>query len=149
MIRLFRLSGIKKSIKESKESQIVTEFIIMFALLFLFATGFFVVINKHLEVYHKEKRVEALRDVVFTVKQEIINARKSLGNYSREFYLPNKIMNWDYELIMDKGLLSGVLIHESGLREEVVVTSVGNITGEPRKGLNTIRGINGVVCLNC
>jgi len=94
------------------------------------------------ESYKKENIL--LKDIALTVQNEINLAVESGDGYLREFDLPEKAGNLDYEIIIDNKI---IYIKTTPLRHALTVPSP-EIIGNVNKTHNIIKKTSGVIYLN-
>ena len=128
--------------KQHLKAQAAMEFMILVGiLLFIFVTMLGVVSSK--TTYMAEKRETMTgEDIVTKIQKEINLAARVLDGYYREFTLPEKIGNKDYNI----SIAGNEVILSLGEQDfwRVIPSVVGNIT----KGNNKINKTNGVIYIN-
>ena len=89
-----------------------------------------------------EQNIEIAKAVLTSVENEIFLATRVEAGYIRNFEIPERLNNEDYNISIDDGdiVLSYKNIDFFGV--------LPNISGDIRKGVNTVRNVNGKVCLN-
>ena len=144
MIKLRMRREIKKEvrIKKTRKAQLTLEFILIFSLMFALFIGLEKVILIRMGIKRDARMNQALEDVSKLIKDEIINADKSMGNYSRTFELPTNLYGSNYTMNIEKSFL--VIKCD----KYQLITLLGNVTGEPKPKDNSIKKINGHICIN-
>lgn len=128
--------------KQHVKAQAAMEFMILVGvLLFIFVIMLGVVSSKTTYIAKKRETMTG-EDIVTKVQKEINLAARVLDGYSREFTLPEKIGNKDYNISMAGNEV--ILSLEGQDFWRVIPSVVGNIT----KGNNKINKTNGVIYLN-
>jgi len=92
----------------------------------------------------QEKKTIVIKDIVRTVQEEIDLAVKSSNGYRREFKIPEKIINNDYEI----SIFEGIVYAKTTDQKHAIAVNVKNVTGTITKGTNLITKQNGIVYLN-
>ena len=122
------------------------EFMLLSAFLlfiFIFALGLITANSS----YTSQKKIDlTAEDIVTKVQKEINLAARVLDGYYREFYIPQKLVNKDYE----------IYIRRSATRSEVVLhvdnkdfwSVVPSVEGELNKGSNKVNKTNDIIYLN-
>lgn len=85
-----------------------------------------------------------VKEIALIVQNEINLALQSGDGYLREFELPQKAGNLDYEINIDSGI---VYIKTTNNRHALTIP-VADVVGNINITTNTIERINGVVYLN-
>lgn len=128
--------------KRNLKSQAVMEFMILVGvLLFMFTIMLGIVASKTTDI-HKKREFLLGEDVVVKIQKEVNLAARAMDGYSREFSIPSRLANKDYNVT-----LAGNEIIVSTEREDfwrVIPPVVGNIT----KGTNRINKTNGIIYIN-
>lgn len=129
---------------EYKKAQIGIEFIIIFGVLLLFTSIFILVvqINTSDQIYHRENIL--VREAAFIVQDEINLALQSSNGYRREFELPAKVGNLDYEI----EIVSGVIYIKTTNNRHALTLPVADVVGNLTTNTNTLEKIDGVIYLN-
>ena len=132
-----------KSKIKIKKSQTAIEFVILISFILFFFTVFFLAIQGNMSDKIREKQNLMVKDIALAVQDEINLALQSSDGYRREFKIPEKIGNQDYEINITEEMVY-VRIDD----EYAMALPVTNITGDVRKGDNTIKKENGEIKLN-
>lgn len=120
------------------------EFVLILGVVLFFFTVILISVQMAIGDKTEERRNEILYDSVRGLQQEVTFAEETGDGYERVFLLPQKILNVDYEISINDGFAYGSTI--DGLH--ALSLPVGNVSGQPNKGLNTIRKRDGLVYLN-
>jgi hypothetical protein len=120
------------------------EFMILVSLAILFFTVFFIAINQDVAEKTEDNRRRQMEEILLNVKNEIQIASESVNGYSREFSIPTKIGPYNYEIIINDGLLYA----ETEGKEYGMAISVQDVSGEIFSGKNLIQKREGEVFLN-
>lgn len=125
-----------------KKSQAPVEFMILVGILFflLFLLG----LNQLADAKraYSEKESELVYDLALKLQEEIRTASLVEDGYARNFTIPSKLENFDYEISIDGGFLS---VSSSAA---IYTVRVPNATGAVNKGQNYIRKDGGALYLN-
>lgn len=89
-----------------------------------------------------EQNVIIAKNILVSVENELFLATKVEPGYFRNFDVPLKLNNVDYNISITGGDL---IITYNNID---LIASLPNISGNIKKGENTIRNINGKICLN-
>ncbi|MBN1385586.1 pilus assembly protein [Candidatus Woesearchaeota archaeon] len=125
-----------------KNGQASVEFIILVALLVIIF-GFFmkIALDKAYDLRSHKEYLE-LKDVSSGLKNEIMTAYSVSDGYERQFKMPLVIGEYDYSISLTQGSLDA----SSGNHQYYL--KIPPVTGQPQKGMNTIRKENGIIYLN-
>ncbi len=129
---------------KNKTAQTGIEFIIILGALLFFVSLFLLAIQENTseELYKRENIL--LKDIALTVQNEINLALESSDGYSREFTIPEKAGNLDYNIIIDNKI---IYIETTPLRHALTISTT-EVTGDINKTHNTITKTAGVIYLN-
>ncbi len=143
-----------------KKAQTSTEFVIMVSILIFFFTVMFLIINNNLSDKYRQKEQLAVKELAFTIQDELTLAASTSDGYIRTFKLPTKISNKEYEVTVVKGEVDaeGYLLQVKTERASIVVP-IPPITydgipddevfnHEPGNQDNTIKKVNGEIYVN-
>jgi len=125
-----------------KKSQSAIEFVVLFSALLFFFSVFFLVIQEQNAEKILEQQNTLLKTTAYDVQGEIALAFKSSEGYSREFIVPGKMGNSDYDINIIEGM---VYANDS---RNAVALPVQEVDGNLVKGVNLIKKENGMVALN-
>lgn len=126
----------------NKKAQITLEFILLFSIVFFLFIGLEKVISVRIGLRRDAKINNALEDIGGVVKDEISNAQKAVGDYSRTFDIPDNLFGMNYSVNIENQFL--VVEYD----KYQFITLVENISGQPKPGSNIIRKINKKICIN-
>ncbi len=130
--------------KTYKKSQVSLEFIIIIgAVIFLFI-ALFSLISGNLAFRLKQKDLLAVKEIAFSVIDEIHLALSSVDGYYRGFDLPEKINNKAYEI----NITENMVYVRTNDGKSAIALPAPNSTGQPVKGMNIIKKENGKVYIN-
>ena len=129
---------------EYKRAQVSIEFIMIIGALLFFASIFILAIQENMgdRTYQRENIL--VKEIALIVQNEIYLALQSGNGYSREFELPQKAGNLNYEINIDSGI---VYIKTTNSRHALTL-QVADVVGDINITKNTIEKINGVLYLN-
>ena len=127
----------------NKKSQSAIEFMIVAGVFLFFYIVLLFAIQTNTAEQLRTNRVLAIKEVALTVQNEIQLANAASDGYQRTFTLPDYLLSGiEYNVIID-----GTLVYINTSKDGFAI-SVENVTGQPAKGDNTIRNVNGSVFLN-
>ncbi|MDH3324240.1 MAG: hypothetical protein OEL89_01225 [Candidatus Peregrinibacteria bacterium] len=129
---------------EYKKAQVGVEFMIIMGALLLFVSIFLLIIQGNTEDKRYQREDILTKEVALTVQNEINLALKSGDGYIREFKIPEKIGELEYEISVD----SGVVYIRTDDGRHALTLPVIEINGSINVTNNVIEKINGVVYLN-
>lgn len=127
-----------------RRAQVAIEFIIIVGALMFFLSLFLLAIQEKFNDQSYKRENILLKDIALTVQNEINLATKSSDGYLREFDIPEKAGNLNYEITIDNEVIH---IKTVPLRHALTV-STPKIVGNVNKTHNTIKKISGIVYLN-
>lgn len=126
-------------------AQTAIEFFMIVGMVLYFFSLFLGAVQNSNQEKSKILTNQALEEIVKTLKGEINLAISSKEGYSRNFSIPNKVLNSKpYSILINDNLIYAITDDEKNSYSEQIV----RINGQPVKGINTIRKINGIVYLN-
>jgi len=128
--------------KKQKKAQTAIELIIVVGFIIFFFAAFLFVINENIEQKNRERENFLARETALTIQDEINLAHKSVDGYMRNFTLPAKVAGKDYNVIVQANM---VYFNTSNFG---ISLPIQNITGQIKKGTNTITKKSGIVYLN-
>lgn len=128
----------------NKKAQTAVELMIIIGFLLFFFIIFIGIIQSKIQEKSEEKKTIIIKDIVKNVQEEIDLAVKSTDGYTREFKLPEKILNDDYEISISEGIVYARTTNQ----KHAIAVNIKNVTGTISKGTNTITKQNGIVYLN-
>ncbi|MFH1291255.1 MAG: hypothetical protein ABIH79_01735 [archaeon] len=129
---------------EYKKAQVSVEFIIILGTVFFFASIFLLVIQENMndKTYQRENLL--VKEIALIVQDEINLALQSGDGYLREFELPQKAGNIDYEANIE----SGIVYIKTIDNRHALTLPVANVVGDVNITMNIIKKIDGVIYLN-
>jgi hypothetical protein len=127
-----------------KRAQTAIEFVALVAFILFFFVIFFLTIQENLSDRLREKRTLAIRELALNVQNELNLALQTSDGYYREFKIPDKISNLDYEINITQGTV--YIITKD--KKNAIALPVANVTGDVIKGTNIIKKENGEIKLN-
>jgi len=125
-----------------KNSQISIEFMMMSGLALITAIIFVSVSLAQAKNLQQTKELLLLKDIALKIQKEVSIASYTEDGYSREFELPEKVVDRNYNISM----VNGTLIVWTNASSYFV--RVFNITGQLKKEKNTITKTSGIVYVN-
>lgn len=129
---------------EHKKAQVGVEFMIIMGALLLFVSIFLLIIQSNTEDKRYQREDILIKEVALTVQNEINLALKSGDGYIREFELPGKIGELEYEIDVDSGI---VYVRTDDGRHALTLPVI-EVDGNINMTSNVIEKIDGVVYLN-
>ena len=127
-----------------KKAQSAIEFIILVGAVFFFFIIFVLALQYNISDRTRENKNLAIREIALAVQDEINLASESTDGYLREFRIPEKVINLDYEI----NVTEGVVYVRTVDGKYAVSYPTPDVFGDVQKGTNTIRKIDGEVYLN-
>ena len=125
-------------------AQVGMEFVIIVGAVMFFTALFLLVVQQDTSEESYKKENILLKNIALTVQNEINLAVESSDGYLREFNLPEKAGNLNYEITIDNKI---IYIKTTPLRHALTVPSP-EVIGNVNKTYNIIKKISGVVYLN-
>ena len=125
-----------------KKSQITSEFIIFSGIALIASIIFISISVSQLKTLYETKELLLVKDVALKIEKEIDITSDIEDGYYREFELPEKIDDKDYNISIVNNTLT-VYTNTTAYFVEIL-----NITGYLKKESNTIKKVNGVVHIN-
>ena len=134
-----------------KKAQTAIEFVIMISLLLFFFVSMILIINYNLSDKYREKEEAVVKNIAYTIQDEINIASKTTNGYSREFTLPPNALGKDYEANIDYQDPS--LVEVKTKRVSIVLPlppdiNVNETNAINIPGPNLIKKEQGEICLN-
>ena len=128
-----------------QRGQSAVEFVIIVGAVTFFFLAFLIALQQNL-ADERERNIDFLaKEIALTVQNEISIASKASDGYYREFTLPERLLNLEYEIdIYDQ---SSVYIRTDD-ETHALSLPVANVTGNVMKGSNFIRTLNRTAYLN-
>jgi len=128
----------------SRRAQVGIEFVMIIGAVMFFTALFLLIVQQDTSKESYKKENILLKDIALTVQNEINLAVESGDGYSREFNLPEKAGNLDYEITIDNRI---IYIKTTPLRHALTVPSP-EVVGNVNKTYNIIKKTLGVIYLN-
>lgn len=125
-----------------RRGQGAIEFMIVFGFMMFAAVVFIEVIQDNQTDKNKEKEIIIVQNIALDVQDEIALASESTNGYYREFNTPVNLLGKDYNITL---IQNYVFV---GVDDYSRTFKILNVTGNVKKGLNTIKKENGTVYLN-
>jgi Na+-transporting methylmalonyl-CoA/oxaloacetate decarboxylase gamma subunit len=138
---MFRLAT---KMEKSKKAQSVIEFMVLTMGFFFFFLFLVAIVQKDIGEKTRIMREEEAKSVTFMVQEEINLASVSSDGYTRNFFIPEKIINHEYEI----KLVEGFVYLQLSDGKFSMALPVKTTTGDLNKGENTIRKVNGEINVN-
>jgi len=124
------------------KAQIIMEFIALIGVLLFMFILFLGVTGYHTKELNQERLELTAEDMIFLVQRELELAVNSFDGYHRQFYLPAKLDNFDYDILMfDNEVVLTVN------NQDFFLPTI-NVTGNLSKGTNIIEKRGSVIYLN-
>lgn len=125
-----------------KKSQTALEFVITSVFLLTIFLMILLIMNNNVSENIREKQNTELKKVAITIQNEIALCSRASSGYQREFEIPDKIGNLDYNIYLVDGLVYINSTHYS------IALPIEKVEGSIFKGNNVIRKINKQIKLN-
>lgn len=129
---------------EHKKAQVAMEFVIIIGAVFFFVSIFFLVIQENLRDETEEKENILTKEVALIVQDEISLALEAADGYTRNFEIPERIGNREYEI----NITSDLVFIKTTDNKYALAIPVAEVTGNINIPNNTIQKINGAIYLN-
>lgn len=127
-----------------KKSQSSVEFIILISAVLFFFSALLLVFSENIADKSISNREKEFQELSFTIQNELNLAAETSDGYQRTFYLPEKILNYDYTI----DLTDGSIYMRTFDGKYASAFPAPNVTGQLIKGPNIIRKYDGIVYLN-
>ncbi len=128
----------------SRRGQIAIEFMIIVGAVIFFISLFLLSLQQAQEDEISKHQNIQLKEIALTVQSEINLALKSSEGYSRQFEIPEKAGNVEYEIQID----TGVVFIKTTDERHALTLPIPEIIGDINKTQNKIEKINGIIYLN-
>ena len=128
----------------NEKGQSAIEFFILVGVVIFFLVVFLFLIQSNIADSIRGRRVIAVKEIAVSVQDEIALASASSEGYTRHFTLPQNVDGIDYEVKLVLGLAYVRTLDE----KYALALPVLNVTGQPLRGDNVIKKVNGAVYLN-
>jgi len=126
------------------KAQTSIEFLILIGFILFFFVIFFVAINMNMQNKIEQREELLIKEIAVSVQDEISLAIKSSDGYSREFQIPEKLGNKDYEI----NIIENMVYLRAVDNSIALALPVPEINGDLIKGTNQITKQNNEVYLN-
>lgn len=128
-------------INSQKKSQIIVEFMMLYAVILVVTILFVESVNQNKDL-HKTKDSLLAEDVGLKIQNEIGLTSFAEDGYSRQFKLPQKIGDKEYNVSIANNTLA------IRTNSTLYITRILNVTGYVKKDSNTITKTNGMTYIN-
>src|SRR3989344_125196 len=108
------------------KSQISMKFIMVISLFFLFFTGFLALTHSQYSELNDERDYAMMTDLASSIRNEVLMASKVRNNYIRNFEIPYKVNGKDYNISLEKD----VLTIENEEKKSVTIALPADIKGK-------------------
>jgi len=129
---------------EYKKAQVAVEFVVIIGALFFLVSIFFLAIQESMSDKIEKRENILVKEIALIVQDEINLAMESGDGYTRNFDIPKKAGNLEYEI----GIYSGVVYIKTKDNKYALALPVSDVTGDINVTSNTIEKINGAIYLN-
>ncbi len=124
------------------KAQVAVEFLYVMAFIMIIGGVLIAVVGNEIGDKKDQELLREVRDEARKARQEVFIAADVEDGYQREFEVPQRVNNQEYNLTISDNTLSAF----SGVIG--VVYSAPTVQGQFQKGTNTIRREGGVIHLN-
>ena len=131
-------------VKMPNKAQSSIEFFILIGAVLFFFMIILLAVQTSIADDIKQKKNIAIKEIALNLQDEVSLASSSTDGYSRTFSLPTDIQTDDY-LINITGNLIFIRTTDG---KHALALPVLNVTGQPKKGDNTLKKLSGSVLLN-
>jgi hypothetical protein len=121
------------------KAQVAVEISFIFGIGFLLLMMFIGLTYSHIEDLNSRKKQELIEDITFKLQKEIVLASNSKDGYYRNFTMPMKVGNDDYNATIYGNTLKVTI------EDNQFWLKVPNVHGNATKGYNIIRKQDGEV----
>ncbi len=128
----------------SSRAQVAIEFMIIVGAVIFFTSLFLLSLQRNQEHEINKRQNIQMKEIALTVQNEINLAVESSEGYSRQFEIPKKAGNMEYEIKVD----SGAVFITTTDGKYALALPVPKIIGDINKTQNKIEKINGTIYLN-
>jgi hypothetical protein len=128
----------------NRKSQSSMEFAILIGAMLFFFLSFMYVFQENLNQKAYEKRDFEINELALNVQNELGIAAAASDGYQRNFEIPQKLFGMNYSITLVSN--SVYILTSDG--KHAMSLSVQNVTGDIRRGSNSIRKVDGTVYLN-
>lgn len=130
--------------KSQRKSQTSIEFMILLAFVLFFFVLFFLAIQEINADKIKERKNLRIKEIALSVQDEINLALETSDGYYREFEIPEKIEEQEYDI----NIVEDMVYIKTQDAKYAIALPVAEVAGQIVKGQNYIRKENGIVYLN-
>jgi hypothetical protein len=130
--------------RTNKKAQSAIEFVVLVGAVLFFFIAFLFSVQFNISDRTKENLNLAIQEIALSVQDEINLAVESSDGYFREFEIPEKAINLDYEV----NIIENVVYVRTNDGKYAISFPVSNVSGDVQKGTNSIRRENGIIYLN-
>jgi len=127
-----------------QRGQSAIEFVILVGAVLFFFIAFLFAVNQNIADKTRENINLVLKEIALTVLDEINLAADSSEGYYREFEIPEKVINLDYDVNVTEGTIYARTVDG----KYAISFPVTNVSGDLQKGLNVVRKEEGIICIN-
>lgn len=125
-----------------KKGQISIEFIFMITIIMVFSLSLISVISYYHKSEIKDKSDDSVNNILLYLQNEVITASKMRSGYSKDFELPLKIDNKNYDI---ETYTNEIILEFMGNEHIIIIPDVeGNISIPS----NTIKKVGEVIKIN-
>jgi len=125
-----------------RKSQIISEFTIFSGIALLFSIVFISISFSQAKDLYDTKEFLQVKDIAIKIGKEIDLTSFVEDGYNRKFEIPEKVNGRDYNISIVNNTLT------IWTNTTLYVTAIQNVTGDLKKGSNTITKTNGLMYLN-
>lgn len=126
------------------KAQSSVEFIILIGAVLFFFSALLLVFSENIGEKSKSNREKEFQELALTIQNELNLAAKTADGYQRTFYLPEKILNYEYLI----NLTDGSVYMRTVDGKYASAFPAPEVQGQLVKGPNIIRKSEGIVYLN-
>lgn len=127
-----------------RKAQVAIEFIIIIGAVFFFVSIFFLAVQENMREEIEAKQNILVKEIALIVQDEINLALESGNGYTRNFKIPERAGNLEYEIT----ITSGVVFIKTKDEKYALTLPVADVTGDINISNNKIEKINGAIYLN-
>lgn len=127
-----------------KKSQSAMEFMIITGAMFLVFITVLFIFQQNLSDKAEENRRLEVQEIALTVQNEINLAIDSTDGYYRNFTIPEKIINQNYDITVSEGTVYIITEDE----KHALALPIPPVIGDINKGSNIIKKTGGAIYLN-
>jgi hypothetical protein len=127
-----------------RKSQSAIEFVIMIGFVLMFFSVFLLIIQENTANKLEEKNRLIVNELAAEIQDEVNLALEASDGYLREFSIPEKVANRDY----DVSLAEGFVYLNTTDGKYALALPIPEVNGTIQNGTNMIRKENGAILLN-